>query len=142
MLNYFPTPAIIGPQATGPLPWDTPNRVLSWGWLPVPKFKRIDFVYAFEWRNGFPFLPVDANRALVASATYPRFPDYLSFSPGIEIRFHVYKYYLGLRGVLENATSHKNPLIVNNVIDSPFFRTFGEFQGRSLTARIRIIGRK
>jgi hypothetical protein len=71
-----------------------------------------------------------------------RFPDYLSISPGIELRFHLFKHYLGLRGVLENATNHKNPLVVNNVIDSSQYRRFSQFQGRALTARIRLIGTK
>jgi hypothetical protein len=29
--------------------------------------------------------------------------------------------------------------VVNNVVDSPQFRTFSEFPGRALTARIRLI---
>jgi len=141
-IDYFPTLSILGPQGSGPLPWDTPNRVLSWGWLPVPKIKRLDFVYAFQWRTGFPFTSVNANREIVGASGSMRFPDYLSISPGIELRFHLFKHYLGLRGVLENATNHKNPLVVNNVIDSPQYRRFSQFQGRALTARIRLIGTK
>jgi len=141
-IDYFPTLSILGPQGSGPLPWDTPNRVLSWGWLPVPKIKRLDFVYAFQWRTGFPFTSVNANREIVGASGSMRFPDYLSISPGIELRFHLFKHYLGLRGVLENATNHKNPLVVNNVIDSSQYRRFSQFQGRALTARIRLIGTK
>jgi hypothetical protein len=140
VLNYFPTISILGPQGGGPLPWDTPDRVLSWGWLPIPKMKRVDFVYTFQWRTGFPFTTVDANSSIVGAPASMRFPDYLAISPGIELRFHLHKYYFGLRGVLENATGHKNPVVVNNVIDSPQYLTFSEFQGRALTARIRLIG--
>jgi len=32
--------------------------------------------------------------------------------------------------------------MVNNVVDSPQYGTFSEFQGRALTARIRLIGTK
>jgi hypothetical protein len=142
VLDYFPTLSILGPQGSGPLPWDTPNRVLSWGWLPIPKVKRLDFVYTFQWRTGFPFTSVDANRRIVGAPDSMRFPNYLSISPGIELRFHLHKYYLGLRGVLENATNHKNPLVVNNVVDSRQYLTFSELQGRALTARIRLIGSK
>ena len=47
-IDYVPTLSMLGPQQSGPLAWDTPNRVLSWGWLPflAPGFKkRWDFVY-------------------------------------------------------------------------------------------------
>ena len=43
---------------------------------------------------------------------------------------------------MENATNSGNPAIVNNNVDSPEFRTFSEFEGRALTARIRLIGSK
>jgi hypothetical protein len=142
VLEYFPTISILGPQGSGPLPWDTPNRLISWGWLPVPITKKIDFVYTVEWHTGFPFNAVNANRELVGNPNSYRYSDYFSFSPGLELRFHLGKYYLGLRGVLENATDRKNPVTVNNVVDSPQFLTFSNFQGRAVTARIRIIGTK
>jgi len=41
--------------------------------------------------------------------------------------------------VLENATGHANPFTVNNVTDSHQFLTYSNFEGRSVTARIRII---
>jgi hypothetical protein len=142
VLEYFPTLSILGPQGSGPLPWDTPNRVLSWGWLPLPLTKKIDFVYTAEWRTGFAFSAVNANQQLVGAPDSYRFPDFFSFSPGLEIRFHWRKYYLGLRGVLENATGHPNPLTVNNVTDSPQFLTYSNFEGRAVTGRLRIIGTK
>ena len=79
---------------------------------------------------------------MIGAAGSQRFPDYLNFSPGLELRFHFRGAYYGLRGVLENATGSANPLIVNNVVDSPEYRTFSEFQGRGFTARIRLIGTK
>jgi hypothetical protein len=72
----------------------------------------------------------------VGAAGLYRFPDYVSFSPGLEWRFHFRGAYFALRGVLENATDSKNQTVVNNVIDSPAFRIFSEFQGRAITARI------
>ena len=65
-LDYLPTPSPLGPQQSGPLAWDTPNRVISWGWLPVPIAKlkkRWDFVYLLDWHTGFPFTAVNAARA-------------------------------------------------------------------------------
>ena len=141
-LDYVPTISLLGPQQSGPLPWDVPNRVISWGWLPLllPKLKNSwDFVYTLDWRTGFPFDAVNANQQVVGAAGSLRFPDYLSFSPGLEWRFHFHGSYFGLRGVLENSTASSNPAVVNNVVDSPQFRTFSEFPGRALTARIRLI---
>jgi hypothetical protein len=141
-LDYVPTISLLGPQQSGPLPWDVPNRVISWGWLPLllPKLKKSwDFVYTLDWQTGFPFDAVNANQQVVGAAGSLRFPDYLSFSPGLEWRFHFHGSYFGLRGVLENATASSNPAVVNNVVDSPQFRTFSEFPGRALTARIRLI---
>ena len=71
-----------------------------------------------------------------------RFPDHVDFSPGLEWRFHFRGAYFGLRGVMENATGSENPSTVNNVVDSPAFRTFSEPLGRAFTARIRLIGAK
>ena len=139
-LFYSPILSILGPQSGGPLPWDTPNRVLSWGWMPLPKTKRLDFVYSLDWRTGYPFNSVNANQDLVGPPNSRRFPDYFSLSPGLEIRFHFRKTYFGLRGVIENATGHENPYVVNNVVDSPHYLQPLQAQGRSFTARIRIIG--
>ncbi len=144
-LDYVPTVSVLGPQQSAPLPWDVPDRVISWGWLPLllPKLKKSwDFVYTLDWHTGFPFDAVNANQQVVGLAGSMRFPDYFSFSPGLEWRFHFRGSYFGLRGVLENATNSSNPAIVNNVADSPDFRTFSEFPGRALTARIRLISSK
>jgi hypothetical protein len=144
-IDYFPTISYLGAQQSGPLAWDVPNRILSWGWLPfdVPWFrKNWDFVYTYDWRTGFPFTSVNANREVVGRANGERFPNFQSFSPGLEWRFHFRGMYLGLRGILENATGSTNYLVVNNVVDSPQYRQFSEPLGRSLTARIRLIESK
>jgi hypothetical protein len=141
-IDYVPTISYLGPQQSGPLPWDAPNRVLSWGWLPflVPGFKKHwDFVYTYDWRPGYPFTAINAGYEVVGSAGSHRFPNYVDFSPGLELRFHFRSRYFGLRGVMENATNSSNPLVVNNVADSPQFGTFSESYGRALTARIRLI---
>ncbi len=144
-IDYVPTVAVLGPQQSGPLGWDTPDRVLSWGWLPflVPAFKKSwDLVYSADWHTGFPFTSVNANYQVVGAAGSQRFPNYLSLSPGLEWRFHLRGSYFGLRGVIENVTGSKDPFVVNNVVDSPQYGTFSEFEGRALTARIRLIGSK
>jgi hypothetical protein len=144
-IDYVPTLSMLGPQQSGPLPWDTPNRVISWGWLPfmLPWFKKNwDFVYTVDWHTGFPFTAVDANHVVVGAAGGQRFPDYVAISPGLEWRFHFRGSYFGLRGVIENITDSTDPAVVNNVVASPQYGTFSEFQGRAITARIRLIGAK
>lgn len=141
-LEYFPGLSVLGPQGAGPLPWDVPNRILSWGWLPLPKTKRVDFVYAVEWHTGYPYTSVTADQQIAGTPNAHRFPDYFSLSPGLEVRFHLRKTHFGLRGVAENITGRRNPLIVNNVVDSPNYQSFLGHQGRAFTARIRIIGSK
>ncbi len=144
-INYVPTLSMLGAQQSGPLGWDTPNRVLSWGWLPfpMPKMKKSwDFVYTVNWRTGFPYTPVDDNSQVAGAAGSQRFPDYLSVSPGLEWRFHFRRYYFGLRGVMENMTDSRDPLVVNNVVDSPQYGSFSEYLGRVFTARIRLISQK
>jgi Carboxypeptidase regulatory-like domain len=144
-LNYMPTLSLLGPQQSGPLAWDTPNRTISWGWLPVPLpklRKRWDFVYDLNWQTGFTYTPVNANRQVAGAAGSQRFPNYINFSPGLEWKFHFRGAYLGLRGVMENAMDRANPAEVNNVVDSPQYGTFSELQGRAFTARIRLIGAK
>lgn len=144
-IQYFPTISFLGAQQPGPLAWDTPNRVLSWGWLPVPLpwfRKRWDFVYTVDWHTGLPFTAMDANHEVVGAANAQRFPTFKSYSPGLEWRFHFHGLYLGLRGVMENATNSGNFLVVNNDVDSPQYRTFSEPLGRAFTARIRLIPNK
>ena len=144
-LDYLPTPSPIGTQQGGPLPWDVPNRILSWGWLPVPIAmlrKRWDFVYALDEHTGFPYTAVNAAQQVVGAAGGRRFPEFVNFSPGLEWKFHFRGQYWGLRGVMENATGSGDPAEVNNVVDSPEFGTFSEMHGRAFTARIRLIGAK
>jgi hypothetical protein len=144
-LQYWPTPSPLGPQQSGPLPWEVPNRAISWGWLPVNlRFLKNswDFVYTLDWHSGMPYTAVDAAQHVVGAAGAYRFPTTIDFSPGLEWRFHFRGTYYGLRGVMENALDRPNPLVVNNVVDSPAFGTFSAPEGRAFTARIRIIGSK
>ncbi len=144
-LDYVPTIPVLGPQQSGPLFWDVPNHVLSWGWLPawapwMPSIHRNwDFVYTFDWHSGFPFDSIDANEQIVGPAGSHRFPDFVSFSPGLEWRFHFRGKYFGLRGVANNITNRADPYIVYNNVDSPDYLTFTQPLGRGFTTRIRLI---
>lgn len=142
-IDYLPTVSMLGPQQSGPLAWDTPNRILSWGWMPffLPGFRKSwDLVYTVDRRTGFPFTALNANHQVVGAANSLRFPEFVSISPGLEWRFHFRGKYFGLRGVMENASDSGNPVVVNNIVDSPQFGRFSVPLGRALTARLRLIG--
>lgn len=142
VIDYVPWLSELGPQQSGPLPWDVPNRVISWGWLPLPTArlkKNWSYVYSMSWRTGFPFTAIDANNQVFGAANGYRYPNYLNFSPGLEVKFHVRGYHLAMRTVVENATGAADPAYVQNNIDSPVFGHFFQSPGRAFTVRIRLL---
>lgn len=134
----FDNPVLHQP-ATGPMSWDVPNRFISWGWLPV--VKKFDLIYAVEWRDGYAFNVVDENQELVGPPHSRRFPVFFSLNLHAERRFRLIGSHWGLRAGFNNVTNRRNASSVNNNIDSPGFLTFGSFQDRAFTGRIRWIRR-
>jgi len=131
---------LFSPQAGGPLPWDTPNRFLSWGWMPLPG--KFDLAYSLDWRDGFPFSLVNQNQQLVGAPDSRRFPQYFSLDLQLERRIRLFGFLWALRAGFNDITNRSNPSAVNNNVDSPDFLTYGGIQGRALTARVRLLGRK
>jgi hypothetical protein len=131
---------LFGQQAGGPLPWDAPHHIVSWGFLPLSS--KFDFAYALDWRTGFPFLVVNQAQQVVLPADRARFPAYFNLNVHIERRFHFHGHEWAVRVGLNNATGRRNPASVNNNLDSPDFYTFSQNQHRAITARIRLVGRK
>jgi hypothetical protein len=127
-------------QAAGPLAWDTPNRVLSWGFLPLPR--GFTLAYSCDWRDGYPFSLVNQDQQLVGSPGSRRFPSFFSLSLQLERRFRILGFVWAIRGGFDNITNRQNPFAVDNNVDSPHFLTFSGIQGRVLTGRIRFLGRK
>lgn len=137
---------ILSPQQPGPYPWDTPNRFLSWGYLPffsLPIIHRLEVAYSLEARTGFPFNEFTDQEQLIGKPGEHRFPDYFSLNLQLEKRFHFFGYYLALRGGFNNITGRCNPFVVNSVIDATHPEaTFTACEGRAFTSRIRLLGRK
>jgi hypothetical protein len=127
-------------QAGGPLPWDVPNRLMSWGWLPL--VKGFDLAYLVEWRDGFPFSVINQDQQIVGLPNSHRLPAYFSLDAHIERRFRLFGFQWALRVGSNNLTNRNNPTGVNNNIDSPQFLTFGGLQHRTFVGRIRFLGRK
>jgi len=131
---------ILSRQQGGPLPWDSPNRLIGWGWLPL--VKKFTVAYFAEWRDGYPFSVMDENQQLVGAPGSRRFPPYFSLDIHVERRFRFLKYNLAVRAGFNDITNRHNPNLVNNNIDSPSFLTFSSAQHRSFTARLRFLGKK
>jgi len=140
VLDFSIDNVLFGPQAGGPLPWDTPNRFLSSGYMPLPR--NYTLAYSLDWRDGFPFSLVDVNQQLVGAPGSMRFPQYFSLDIQIERRIHLFGFLWALRAGCNDITNRPNPSGVNNNVDSPEFLTYGGIQGRALTARVRLLGRK
>ena len=127
-------------QQPGPSPWDVPNRFLSWGLLPM--YKGFDFAYSAELRSGFPFNVVNDQVQLVGPPGWRRFPTWFTLNTHVEKRFHAFGYHWAIRGGFNNVTGRRNYTFVNNNIDSPQFLHFGNYEGRTLTGRVRFLGKK
>ncbi len=132
---------LIGTQNTGPLPWDSPNRFLSWGYLPT-WWKNWAVAYLLEQRSGFPFSIQHDGGQLIGSPDSYRYPDYFNLNLHLEWRIHLGKYRFAIRGGANNLTGHRNPTVVNNTVESPQFLTFYGSDGRHFVARLRWLGKE
>jgi len=151
-LDFNVDNSILAAQQPGPYLWDTPNRFLSWGYLPffpLPIIHQLEVAYSVEARSGFAFNEVTDQQQLIGTPGAHRFPEYFSLNLQLEKRFHLLGYHLALRGGFDNITGRCNPYVVNNVIvNSPDANvnhpnpTFSACQGRAFTSRIRFLGHK
>ncbi len=139
-LDFSLDSPLFSPQQGGPLDWDAPNRLISWGWTPL--VKKFDLAYSVEWRSGYPFSVINNERRLIEEANSRRFPDFFSLNLHLERRFRLLGFNLALRAGFNNITDRQNATVVNNNASSSQFLTFSGVQGRVFTGRIRFLGRK
>lgn len=124
----------------GPMPWDAPNRLLSWGYLPTHR-KNWAIAYLLEARDGLPFSVQSQDGQLDGLLNARRFPMYFNLNLHLERRFVMRGQRWALRGGFNNITSHENPTVVNNVVGHSAYLQYYGGQGRSLNFRIRWLGR-
>ena len=151
-VDYSLENPVFARQMPGPFPWDTPNRVHMWGWVPLPKRilpQRFEWVtrsttagYLVEYRTGFPFGVVDEDGFLVGRPNERRYPDYFNINLHLERRFRALHYLWAWRFGYNNLTGNLNPNVVDNVIGTPKFLTYGRGQARAFSVRLRLLGRK
>ena len=139
---------LLSPQRPGPYPWDTPNRFVAWGVLPLfklPIIHKVDVVFSAEARTGQPF-NVSTDQGEIPAAYPPgtfRLPTYYSVNLQFEKRVHMFGRYWALRGGFDNLTNHANASLANGILNSAHpFPTFIDGSGRAVTGRIRYLGRQ
>ncbi len=129
------------PQQPGPVAWDAPNRLLTWGWTPTHIWA-VQLSGFFEYRTGFPFTAVNLQQQLVGAPNGLRFPAYASLNVGLEKKFAFRGYLWGARIETVNIFDRQNPDTVVNNFDAPNFASFAGGQRRAFTLRVRFAGRK
>ena len=151
VVNYSLENPIFGHQAPGPLPWDAPDRFLTWGWAPLPKsilpqslaflVRDTDVAYLLEYRTGFPFSVVNDEGFLVGRPESIRLPAYFDINLHFERRFRFLHYQWAWRVGVNNLTNNGNPNVVDNNVDSPTYLTYGRGQRRAINVRLRFLGK-
>ena len=123
-----------------PLPWNVPNRVVGWAYLPLP-WKNWAVSVLGDMRSGYPFSVRDQTGLVVGTFDSYRYPLNFDLNIAIErmVTFHGYRF--ALRGGVDNATSQANPTAVNNVLGSPQYLQFFGNEGRHFVVRVRFFGR-
>jgi len=137
-------------QQPGPVAWDTPNRLLLWGWMPTHIWST-QLSGFFEYRTGYPFSVVNLQQQLVGPPNSSRFPAYASLNLGLERKFELRGYLWAVRVEGVNILGRQNPdSVVNNIgapactplVRSGCFGAFAGGQARATTLRVRFVGRK
>jgi hypothetical protein len=128
-------------QQPGPVAWDAPNRFLTWGWTPTHIWG-IQLSYFFEYRTGYPFSVVNLEQQLVGPANSMRFPAYASLNLGLEKKVGFWGYLWAARIEGVNVLGRENPDTVVDNVAAPNFGAFSGGQGRALTVRVRLVGKK
>lgn len=131
----------IVPDNSGPLPWDIPNRALSWGYLPT-FWKNWAIAYLVEYHTGFPFSVVGEDGSVIGAVNSHRLPYFFEANLHAEWKLPAFGYLWALRGGVNNITGRHNAVVVNNVVGGPNFMQYYGGYGRALNFRIRWLGKK
>jgi len=118
--------------------WDTPQRVVSSGWTPIPLWGLLLSEF-FEYRTGFPFSVLNDQQQLVGAPNRMRFPNYFSLNLGLEKRFLFRGHEWAVRVTGVNISGHANPDMVVNNRNAPNYLTFAGGQRRAFTVRVRLV---
>jgi len=122
-----------------PMPWDSPNRLLAWAYLPLP-WKDWSAAVLADARTGFPFSVEQQTGVIAGAVDSYRYPLNFDLNLAIERFITLRGYRFALRAGADNLTDHKNPTAVNNTVGSPQYLQFLGYEGRHYVLRIRFFG--
>ncbi len=122
-----------------PMPWDTPNRILAYGYVPLP-WKNWAISALANMRTGFPFSVRDQTGVVAGAFDSYRYPVNFDLNIAIERMITLRGYRFALRGGMDNVTNQANPTAVNNVTGAPQYLQFLGDEGRHFVVRIRFFG--
>jgi hypothetical protein len=122
----------------GPMPWDSPHRVVGWGYVPL-FWKNWALAGMVESRTGFPYSVQDAFS--VGAVNTRRFPFFFEWNQHLERRFVLRGHRWEFRAGFNNITNHYNPNVVNANVESVNFLRYYGGQRRAANFRIRWLGR-
>jgi hypothetical protein len=122
-LGNLPVP-VVRENLVASLPSEIPNRFLFWGTYSLPR--KFTLIPKFEYRNGFPYQPLDVFQQYMAlTGAQPRFPRYFSMDMRVSKDLQVSaKHAIRLSGTVLNMTGHFNPLEVHANFADPAYGTF------------------
>lgn len=124
---------------SGPVSWDAPNRIVSWGYLPT-KWRRWALAYAMEARSGLPYSVVNGTGQVVGGVNSQRFPFYFSMNVHPEVKFTLFGVRWAVRGGFNNITDHENPTVAQTIPGLPV-RFYGSDK-RHFVFRVRWLGKE
>jgi hypothetical protein len=123
-----------------PIPWDVPNRVLGFAYLPLP-WKNWAIAALADARSGFPFSVADQYGVIAGAVDSHRYPFNCDLNLSIERTFTLKGYRFALRGGVVNLTNNTNPTAVINTLGAPNYLNFYGSEGRHFVVRVRFFGR-
>jgi hypothetical protein len=129
--------AVIQPDARGRLPFDAPNRILTWGQWQAP-FK-LTVLPVLDIHTGFPYSLTDQSRDFVGPRNSTRFPRFTSFdlqvTRPISIPLPHEKFKARVGFSVFNLLNHFNPRDVQSDVDSDRFGALFNGVGRTFRGK-------
>jgi hypothetical protein len=127
---------ILQPGGVARLGSDAPHRLLAWATISLPA--GFGLAPAVEWRSGFPYSVIDAQRELVGPPNSASFPPFFSLDLVVDKTITVKGKRVKLNVQVFNATNHKNPRDVFAVVGAPRFGTFVNSVGPTVRGDIGV----
>ncbi len=121
-LGNYPFP-VVRQGIVGSSPSEVPNRFLLWGAYALPK--QISVMPKIEYRDGFPYQPLDVYQQYVdLTGPQPRFPRYFSLDMRVSKEVQVGKHAVRFSVSALNLTNHFNALDVHSNTADPLYGSF------------------